>query len=275
MKADKLASFRLNGELWEQFQDIAKNKNTTATALLIGYIQSVVNTGNVVATPQSIQPSIDNFPKLSIQDINNCIVDKFITAIQGIITTSIQDIDTAVKKLIDDALEDGEIGEAIAKSYAAMMGNFNELLHQMEELKAAIPPAVAPSPQSPVTNHQSPVTSHQSPDTSLQLPVPSHQSPDTSPQSPVTSSQSPITSPQLELIELLGIGDLISAPMSADIIKLNGIAEKIKTHRQKLEELLNQKIDMKCNVVRQLGQILKIAGFRVEGSEKRGYFVKG
>ena len=45
MSADKLASFRVDSQLWEQFQGYAKGQNNTATALLISYIKSAVNTG--------------------------------------------------------------------------------------------------------------------------------------------------------------------------------------------------------------------------------------
>ena len=113
MKTDKLASFRVDSELWKQFQAIARDNGTTASALLVGYIESVVNTGNVnTSTPQSIQPSIDNSPNQSIQDIDKRIDTK-----------------------ITESLEDGKIGEKIDNSYAAMMGNFNELLTRFEELE--------------------------------------------------------------------------------------------------------------------------------------------
>ena len=161
-KLDKLASFRINSERWEKFKSVAEAQGKTATDLLNEYIDRVIGVG--------VGVGVDAAPKLSIRDIDKRIDDKINTA-------SIQDIDDTVKKAISGSLEDGEIGEAIAKSYAAMMGNFNELLHQMEELKAAIPPVVAPSHQSPVTSHQSPVPSQQSPDTSPQSPIPNDQSP--------------------------------------------------------------------------------------------------
>ena len=123
----------------------------------------------------------------------------------------VDSVDTAVKTQIADSLADGIIGDAIAKSYAAVMGQFNELLHQMEELKAAIP--------------QSPITSPQSP-------VPSPQSPVTSPQSPKTEEQ------KLDLIELLGVKEIVEGAIYYKQLLLDqGIDDRIKTNTKTLENL--------------------------------------
>ncbi|WP_193962614.1 hypothetical protein [Dolichospermum sp. LEGE 00246] len=158
MSADKLASFRVDGQLWEQFQGYAKENNVTATALLISYIKSVINTGNVITSSQNINTSSDtNNPSLSIQDIDKRIDEKIKLSIQNIDsinTLSIQDIDNRIA----ESLADGGIGEAIAKSYTAAMGQFNGLLEELQELKKqfeelkSIPPA--PVPQSPITNEE-------------------------------------------------------------------------------------------------------------------------
>jgi hypothetical protein len=147
MSADKLASFRVDSQLWEQFQGYAKSQNNTATALLISYIKSVVNTGNVITSSQNINTSSQsNNPSLSIQDIDKRIDEKIKSSIQNIDTIntlSIQDIDNRIA----ESLADGGIGEAIATSYAGMMAQFNGLLEewqelqkQVEELKS-VPPA--------------------------------------------------------------------------------------------------------------------------------------
>jgi len=112
MKADKLASFRIDSELWQQFQAIARDSDTTASALLVGFVQSVVNTGNV---------------NTSIQDIDN-------TSNQSI-QSSIQDIDSCIDNRITESIQHGEIGEKIDKSYTAMIGQFNGLLDRFEELE--------------------------------------------------------------------------------------------------------------------------------------------
>ena len=165
MSADKLASFRVDSQLWEQFQGYAKSQNNTATALLISYIKSVVNTGNVITSNPIVNTSIEVInPTLSLQDIDKRIDDKIKLSIQDINTLSIQDIDNR----IDGSLKHGDIGEAIANSYKAAMGQMNGLLEEMqelkkqlEELKAAPPAPPAPIPQSPITNHQSPITNYQ------------------------------------------------------------------------------------------------------------------
>ncbi|MTJ48389.1 hypothetical protein [Dolichospermum sp. UHCC 0259] len=145
MSADKLASFRVDSQLWEQFQGYAKSQNSTATALLISYIKSVVNTGNVITSNPVVNTSSEvNNPSLSIQDIDNRIDNKIKSSIQGIDTLSIQDI----YNCIDDSLEGGKIKEAISTSYAGMMGNFNGLLEELQDIKSQlqelqIPPAAA------------------------------------------------------------------------------------------------------------------------------------
>jgi len=153
MSADKLASFRVDSQLWEQFQGHAKENNTNASALLVAYIKSVVNTGSVITSSEVINPT------LSIQDIDKRIDDKVKQSIQNINTLSIQDIDNR----INESIADGDIGGAIANSYKAAMGQFGGLLEEMQELKKQLeelqsnPPAAVPSPQSPITNPQSPI----------------------------------------------------------------------------------------------------------------------
>ncbi|MFM6052699.1 MAG: hypothetical protein ACKPA7_13840, partial [Sphaerospermopsis kisseleviana] len=98
VKLDKLASFRINSERWEKFKEIAETQNKTATDLLNEYIDRVIGVG-VADSP--------NAPKISIRDIDKRIDAK--------ITTSIQDIDNAVRQLIADSLEEGDVGDAIAK----------------------------------------------------------------------------------------------------------------------------------------------------------------
>ena len=152
MNADKLASFRVDSDLWQQFQGHAKENNTNASALLVAYIKSVVNTGNVITLNQIVNTSSEsNNPSLSIQDIDNRIDEKINQSIQNIDTIntlSIQDIDNC----IDDSLVDGKIKEAIANSYAGIMGQFNGLLEELQELKKQFeelqsnPPAAVPSP---------------------------------------------------------------------------------------------------------------------------------
>ncbi len=154
MNADKLASFRVDSDLWQQFQGHAKENNTNASALLVAYIKSVVNTGNVITLNQIVNTSSEsNNPSLSIQDIDNRIDEKIKSSIQNIDTIntlSIQDIDNRIA----ESLADGGIGEAISNSYSGIMGQFNGLLEELQELKkqfeelTSVP--LVPVPQSPI-----------------------------------------------------------------------------------------------------------------------------
>ena len=76
MSADKLASFRIDNQLWQQFQDVAKSQNTTASALLISYIKSVVNTGDTInTTVDTVNTTTEKKPSLSIQNVNTLCID--------------------------------------------------------------------------------------------------------------------------------------------------------------------------------------------------------
>jgi hypothetical protein len=158
MNADKLASFRVDSDLWQQFQGHAKENNTNASALLVAYIKSVVNTSNVITLNQIVNTfSESNNPSLSIHDIDNRIDEKINQSIQNIDninTLSIQDIDNR----IIDSIKQGDIKDAISTSYEAMMGQFNGLLEELQDLKSqlqelkSVPPAAVPNSQIPITN---------------------------------------------------------------------------------------------------------------------------
>ncbi|MFM6475856.1 MAG: hypothetical protein ACKPGH_20585 [Dolichospermum sp.] len=144
-----LATFRIDEELWGKFKDIAKNKQTNASALIIQYIQGVVNSGGVDNVPQSAPQNIDNFP-------------------------TIQNIEDLIDARIGGSIRDGDIKYAISNSYTAMMGQFNGLLEQLQELQKqvqelkSIPPAAVP--QSPINeqlttdNEQLTTDNYQSPE---------------------------------------------------------------------------------------------------------------
>jgi hypothetical protein len=235
MSADKLASFRVDSQLWEQFQGYAKSQNNTATALLISYIKSVVNTGNVITSSQNINTSSQsNNPSLSIQDIDKRIDDKVKQSIQNIDTIntlSIQDIDNR----INESLADGDIGGAIANSYKAAMGQFGGLLEEMQELKKQLeelksnPPAAVP--QSPITNYQLPITND-------------------------------------ELVEILGIGDIVRGQIyNFDSLKEDGIIDAIKENQALIENFIGDKMSLK-NDLSDMNKMLKFMGFEIERTTK-------
>lgn len=256
MKADKLASFRLDNQLWEDFKAIAATNGTTASALLVSYIELVVNTGNVnTPIPTSLQQSIDNTPTISIQDIDKRIDDKIKAAIQNVNTKSIQDINDTVKKQIKEALADGEIGEAIAKCYRDMMGQFNGLLEELQDLKSQLHEQKAAVPPAVVTNNQSPVTS---------------------PQSPV---------PSREIIDLLGIADIVQGEgeetryWDAKLID-EGIDQRILDNTAYLESGLGINFPPKASPNKRLNIVLRALGYvttkgkqkLVDGKQKETYY---
>ena len=230
MSADKLASFRIDSQLWEQFQGHAKENNTNASALLVAYIKSVVNTGVVNTSSEVINPT------LSIQDIDKRIDDKVKQSIQNIDTIntlSIQDIDNR----INESIADGDIKDAIANSYKAAMGQFGGLLEEMQALQKQLeelksnPPAAVPSPQSPITNPQSPI-------------------------------------PNDELVEILGIGDVIAGQIyNFDSLKEDGIIASIKENQELIEVLIGDKMSLK-NDLSDMNKILKFMGFSTERTTK-------
>ena len=88
-----------------------------------------------------------------------------------------------VLHLIKESLADGNIKEAIASSYADMMGQFNGLVDEVEALKSQLqelqltPPSPVPDDQLPIPCSQLPVTNDQLPVTNDQLPVTNDQLP--------------------------------------------------------------------------------------------------
>lgn len=197
MSADKLASFRVDSQLWEQFQSHAKENNVTATALLISYIKSVVNTSNVITPNPVVNTSSEvNNPSLSLQDIDKRIDDKIKLSIQNINTLSLQDIDNRIA----ESLADGDIKDAIANSYAGMMGQFNGLLEELQDLKSQLQELKSISPVSvpiPLISEQVTTDNGQLTEDVESDRTDSDLTPDT--QSPITNEQLP---PGDELTEI-------------------------------------------------------------------------
>lgn len=106
----KLATFRIDDELWQQFQDIAKQNGTTASALLVGFVQGVVKT-----------ECIDDKPKVSIQNIDTAI------------NSSIQSLDELIDNKIKLSIQDGDIKDKVADVYAQGTTNLNEVLEQTNQ----------------------------------------------------------------------------------------------------------------------------------------------
>ncbi|MFM6080902.1 MAG: hypothetical protein ACKPCI_20725 [Dolichospermum sp.] len=134
-------SFRLTDdelELLRQYQeDGEKSINLTAKRLLL----------NALGVDTK-KPSLQVVNTVDINQIKELIE----VAVQEQLTkfTTVDNVDT-IKNLIAESLADGDIKYAISNSYTAMMGQFNGLLEQLQELKKqidcnSIPQFPVPSP---------------------------------------------------------------------------------------------------------------------------------
>ena len=225
-------SFRLTNEemkLLKQYQeDGEKSVNLTAKRLLLSALgvdvkKSSLQAVNTVDTNQ-IKELVDKAVREKLTEL---------TTVDNVNSLKKHEVDQLINDRISAALEDGgDINSFVYKLADNVNNSVNHVYNELQELKAAIPPVVAPSSQSPVTNNQSPDTSPQSPITSPQSPVPS-------PQSPVTNHPSPITEEQkLDLIELLGIKEIVGGEVYyKQYLLKNGIDDRIKANMRTLENL--------------------------------------
>lgn len=289
MNADKLASFRIDSKLWEQFQGYAKENNTNASALLVAYIKSVVNTGNVNTSSEV------NNPSLSIQNIDNCIDDKVKQSIQNINTLSIQDIDNR----IIESLADGDIKDAIANSYKAAMGQFNGLFEELQELKKQFeelklnPPAAVPSTQSPINNGELTIDNYQLPDvesdltSDTQSTIIDEEQAEKNRQSHEEYVQKYLTpkpeKPRLDpaiytrnyqIVSMLDCQFWMDGKrFSQQDLKDNEIDKNIARNKAEIETLLETPINTKNSAIQRFVGILKAMGFKLEGNPTDGYYI--
>jgi hypothetical protein len=173
-------SFRLTDdelELLRQHQeDGEKSLNLTAKRLLL-------NALGVDAKKSSLQ-FINTVDTNQIKELIETAVQEKLTEL-----TKVDNVDT-VKNLITESLADGDIKDAIATSYAGVMGQFNGLLQELQELKKQLqelklnPSAAVPSPQLPITNGELTIDNYQLPDVESDL---------------TSDTQSPIINDQLPL----------------------------------------------------------------------------
>jgi hypothetical protein len=166
----KMLNFRCPLELLEAIDSIGKERYPVSndngcdrSKTLLDIIQAgiaALTNGDVVVDVK--QPSKTSKTDLDLEAIEE-LVKKLIAENPPIIQSRLTDDHNYVRRYelpqkIDDrianAIEDGIIGEAISKSYAAIMGQFNGLLSELQVLKNNIPAAPVKSPQSPVTNEQ-------------------------------------------------------------------------------------------------------------------------
>lgn len=208
MSADKLASFRVDSELWQQFQAIAKNNGTNASALLVTYIKEVVNTENVNTNQETVNTTTEiKKSNVSIQDIDDC---------------------------IDKSVNDGKIKQAITTVYENMMGNFNQLLSEVNELK-----------------NQLSVKSQE-----LAL------------NSSATISENDSKFIEQTYISILGIENIINGD-NYNKDSIGDIRDKMIEHQWRLEQDLNIKLSLNnpSFIVRELNKVLRALGFELESKQ--------
>jgi hypothetical protein len=262
-------SFRLTDEelelLRQHQEDGEKSLNLTAKRLLLSAL-------GVDAKKPSLQ-IVNTVDTNQIKELIETAVQEKLTEL-----TTVDNVDI-FKKLIDESLADGGIGEAIASSYTAMMGQFNGLLEELQDLKSqlqelkSIPPA--PVPQSPITNEELTIDNGQSQDNVTTAPeeieteLLEGEDSDANILPP-----SPMTDDQLRIIQLLGIDEIKDLALSAPLLNKYQIGENIKNNQDGIEAIIQKPIDKKCGIVRRVGNILKAANFDVGGNEKQGYFIK-
>jgi hypothetical protein len=309
-----LATFRIDEELWGKFKDIAKNKQTNASALIIQYIQGVVSSGGVDNSPKATPQNIDSSPQPNLDDIYKYIDDKLDnnTAVSpqpnlddiykyiddkldNLEDVSIQDIDNKIA----ESLRDGDIKDAISNSYAAVMGQFNGLLEelqalqkQLQELKSVPPAPQLPTAEGLTTDNEELTTDN------YQLPeqetgnreqgtgeyedqVDSDLTSDT--QSPIINDQLPITSHSerkpnftrnYQIVSMLECQFWIDGKrFNQQDLKDNGIDKSITRNKAEIESILETEINTKNSVIQRFVGILRAMGFEVEGGLKDGYYI--
>ncbi|MDM3850741.1 MAG: hypothetical protein PT118_18570 [Aphanizomenon gracile PMC644.10] len=290
MSADKLASFRVDSQLWEQFQSHAKENNTNASALLVAYIKSVVNTGSVITSNPVVNTSIEvNNPSLSLQDIDKRMDDKIQQSIHNINTLSLQDIDNKIQQ----SLKDGDIKDAIASSCAGVMGQINGLLEKLQALQKQVqelqsnPPAAVPSPpineQLTTDNGELTTDNEQLPEQGTgnrEQGIGEHEDVDLADSDLTSDTQSPMTNDQLptthnhEIVLMLGCQNYMGGKrFNQQDLKDDEIDKNIATNKVEIEALLETKINTKNSGIQRFVGILRAMGFEVKGGLKDGYYI--
>ena len=166
------------------------------------------------------------------------------------------DIVDSIRTEIKESLADGDIKDAVSQSYADMMGNFNGLLSEVEELKKQLeelqssPPAAAAADQLPIPCSQLPITDDQLPMTNDELPITDESDRNT------------------QIIELLKIENIIEGELySAESLEDDSIFDLISANQKYLEELIGEKLTLKKDTA-DVNKLLKIMGYATERTTK-------
>ena len=291
-----LATFRIDEELWGKFKDIAKNKQTNASALILQYIQGVVSSGGVGNSPKATPPNIDISPQPNLDSIYKYIDNK----LDNLEDVSIQDIDNKIA----ESLEDGDIKDAIAASYAGMMAQFNGLLEEWQELKKQFEELKSiPQPQineeltidneEPTTDNgqfsedvesdstdsenksdtQSPITDEEQAEKNRQ----SHEEYVQKYLTPKPEKQRldpAIYTRNYQIVSMLGCQFWMDGKkFNNQDLKENEIDKNIATNKVEIESMLGIEIILKDKVIHRFVKILRAMKFEIKGNQTDGYYI--
>jgi hypothetical protein len=234
--------------------------------------------------------------KSSLQFVNtvdtNQIKELIETAVQEKLTefTTVDNVDT-IKNLIDDSLKDGKIGEAISTSYEAMMGQFNGLLEELQELQKqlqelkSVPPAAVPSSE-PINDPSSAPNNYQLPGEETGEDSDLIDSISTNDLLPMTTGENKptimlhdgsilvVSEKQEKILILLGLipqtHNILTSQFLGAVCKSN-----LADNKGELESLIKQEIDSKGSTIRKTAAILRSAGFMLSGGESKGFKIIG
>ena len=158
------------------------------------------------------------------------------------------DIVDNIRIEIKESIADGDIKEAIASSYAGIMGQFNGLLEELQDLKNQLQELQLTPPAVPCSL----------------FPTPDDQLPMTDDQLPITDESDRNT----QIIELLKIENIIEGELySAESLEDDGIFDLISTNQKYLEELIGEKLTLKKDTA-DVNKLLKIMGYATERTTK-------
>jgi hypothetical protein len=274
-------SFRLTDdelELLRQHQeDGEKSLNLTAKRLLL-------NALGVDAKKSSLQ-FVNTVDTNQIKELIETAVQEKLTEL-----TTVDNVDI-FKKLIDESLADGGIGEAISTSYEAMMGQFNGLLEELQELQKqlqelkSVPPAAVPSSE-PINDPSSAPNNYQLPGEETGEDSDLIDSISTNDLLPMTTGENKptimlhdgsilvVSEKQEKILILLGLipqtHNILTSQFLGAVCKSN-----LADNKGELESLIKQEIDSKGSTIRKTAAILRSAGFMLSGGESKGFKIIG
>ena len=275
-----LATFRIDEELWGKFKDIAKNKQTNASALIIQYIQGVISSGGVDNPPKATPQNIDISPQPNLDDIYKYIDNK----LDNLEDVSIQDIDNKIA----ESLEDGDIKDAIAASYAGMMAQFNGLLEELQDLKSQLqelqsnPPAAVPINEQLTIDNEEPTTDNGQFTNEILTTLQETDNGqltkdiecDSTPKPEKQRLDPAIYTRNYQIVSMLGCQFWMDGKkFNNQDLKENEIDKNIATNKVEIESMLGIEIILKDKVIHRFVKILRAMKFEIKGNQTDGYYI--